>query len=479
MVKLLHLVTMKLSFPISPEQIREGMKEVIEKIQKETKWDLVRNLSDVAITLGYAPEFGDDFGVIRKPDSIIFSDWIEKLIPDTFRSNIMEFLVVREAFSFFIEDKVIFGKLAVITEYLQNILSFAYLRKAYNKKSLEIKFSHLRSRFLFIPKNLGSDETRLYNKKYEIHSIVLTQSISYNLLLKSYLDFVEELLDEEIDFEEILDYLIRYLSNSPLEIAAPIRLKRKTLRVLEKLVNIGFESSTKDIAKYLNINHTTVFRELNKIVSRYNATFRVEKNFYLLGLNHYLIIVKYKKEDSSSTEKIVDLLKSMRYIFEIFIGEGSNFSYVYSLTLCPDLVAEYLTKKLLKLEKEKIIEEFDVIPLKNRTFRSAYIEDSFNPSIKNFKKLIDNEIECTKLTNWENNNFEEDGVYRFTSNEKRLLRFLSIYISNGIVNYNYYRVFPVLFDYVENYLFTGFIEIGGWFIKIEKARFFHQSNSIF
>ena len=347
---------MKLTSPISTEQIREGMAEVIDKIKEEAGWEIVRNLSDVTIAMGEAPEFGSDFGAVRESDSIVFGNWIENLIPDTFRFNILEFLLIREAFSFFIEEKVLFGKLTVITEYLLNILSFAYLRKAYDTKSLEIRFTHIRSKFLFIPKNLSSEETRLHNKRYELHSIVITQLISYNLLFNTYLQFIEELSDDEIDFEEILDYLIRYLSNSPLEIAAPIRLKRKTLQVLEKLVDIGFEASTKDIAKYLKVNHTTVFRELNKIVSRLNAVFRVEKNFHKLGLNHYLILIKYKNRDSSAIERILDLLKSNKYIYEIYSGEGSNFSYLYSLTLCPDMVAENLTKKLRKFEKQKIIE---------------------------------------------------------------------------------------------------------------------------
>ena len=432
---------MNLPSPISSEQIREEIAKIVEKIQEETKWDMKRNLTDVSISFGEAPEFGSDFGTVRMSDSIIFANWIENLIPDTFRFNILEFLIIREAFSFFFEAEVLFGNLLVVTEYLQNILAYAYLRKAYDRKSMEIKFTHVRSKFLFNPRNLSSEETRLHNKRYELISIVTTQSISYSLLFNSYLHFIEDLVDEEIDFEEILNYLIRYLSNSPLEIAAPIRLRRNSLSVLESLVNIGFDASTRDIANHLNLNHTTVNRELIKIASRYIAVFRVEKNFHKLGLNHHLIIIKYKNGDSSSTEEILDLLKSNRYIFEIYSGLGSNFNYVYCLTLCPYIVAENLIFKLRRFENKEIIEEFDVIPLKNRIFRSAFVEDSFSPSIANFKRLIDSELDCTKLVTFENTNFEEDSAYRFAFNEKKLLWLISAYQSNGIVHYNHFRGF--------------------------------------
>jgi len=434
---------MNLSFPMSPEQIREEMAQVIEKIQEETKLDLVRNLSDVAITIGEAPEDGQIFGTVREPNLIVFGSWIEKLIPETIRFNILEFLIIREAFSFFIEDEVLFGRLSTITQYLQNVLSFAFLRKTYETKSLELKFSHIKSRFLFIPKNISSDEKILFNKKFELNTIVIKQSITFKLLLSTFLHYIEDILDEDIDFEEILDYLLRYLSNSPLEIAAPIRLKKTTLQVLENLVKIGFEASTKDIANYLDLNQTTVFRELNKIASRYVASFRVEKNFFKLGLKHHLILIKYNDRDSSTTDKIFDLLKSNRYIFEIYSGGNSDFSYVYCLTLCPYIVAENLIYRLQRFVKEEIIVEFEVIPLKNRIFRSAFVEDSFQPSVANFSKLINDELKCTKLITWGKNNFEEESASRFTSNDKRLLWFMSLYQSNGIVNYNHYRGFTV------------------------------------
>ncbi len=434
---------MNQTFPMSLKQIREEMKKVLEKIHEETKCDLVRNLSDVSITIGKAPEDDQDFGTVREPNSIVFGDWIEKLTPSTIQVNILEFLIIRAAFTFFIEEKTIFGRLSVITQYILNVLSFAYLRKAYDKKSVELKFVHIRSRFLFIPENLSRDERRLYNKKYELNTIVLKQSITFKLLLNTFLQFTEDILDEEIDFEEILDYLIRYLSNSPLEIAAPIRLKRTSLQVLEKLVDIGFQASTNDIANSLNLNQKTVFRELIRISSLYIASFRVEKNFYKLGLKHHLIIIKYSNQDSSTTEKILDSLKSNRYVFEIYSGGNSDFSYVYCLTLCPYIVAENLIYRLQRFVKEEIIVEFDVIPLKNRIFRSAFVKDSFQPSVANFSKLINGELKCTKLITWGNNNFEEENASRFTSNDKRLLWFMSLYQSNGIVNYNHYRGFTV------------------------------------
>lgn len=431
---------MNLSFPISPEQIREGMKEIIERIKEETKWDTVRTLADVSISIGEAPEYGQFFGVTREPKSIIFGSWIDQITPNTIRFNQFEFLIVRESISFFFEEKYLFSELKEITNFFLNMTAISFLRKEYDRQSLEIRLTTAKSRFLFIAKDVTSEEKLFYNKMYEVFSLVISQTISIKLIRNTYYHFVEDTPFDELDYEEILDYFIRYLSDSPEEIISPIRLKNRTLQVLQKIVEFGFTGTTPQIAESLDINTSTISRELNQIAARYNAKFRVEKNFYKLGLHHYHTIIRLEKGNNNSITKIIEMFKSIRYFGEIYQGSNENLNYIYCISLCPEIVAENLRFKLKKYRKSNVILSFEVKPASNRIFRTALIGRDFKPSLVNYRKLMNNEISCLKLTTWKNTNFEQDVSVKFKPSDKNMLRFLGIYQSNGIVNFNFYKV---------------------------------------
>jgi len=432
---------MKLSFPISHEQIREGMEEVIEKIKEETGWDLARNLSDDTIELGEAPEYGQDFGSVRELKSIIFGSWADQIEPNTIRVNLFEFLIVRESISLFFEKKYLFSELKEITNFFLNLMAISFLRKEYDKRSLEIKLSTAKSRFLFIAKDVSNEEKLFYNKMYEILSLVISQTISIKLLRNTYFHFIEETPFDELDFEELLDYVIRYLSNSPEEIVSPLRLKNRTLQVLQKIAEFGFTGTSPQIAESLNINSSTISRELNQIATRYNAKFRVEKNFYQLGLQHHHIIIRLEKGKNNFNTEIMKVLESMRYIGEIYQGSNENLNYIYCVTLCPTIVADNLRSKLQKYQNNKTIQSFEVNTTMEKIYRITLISKDFKPTLTNYKKLLNDEISCIKLTTWKNSNFEQDVKVKFKPNEKNLIRFLGIYQSNGIGNYNFYKVF--------------------------------------
>ncbi len=432
---------MNLSFPISPEQIRAGMGEVVTKIQEETGWNLERNLSDISITMGDASEFGSDFGTVRASDSIIFGSWVNQIVPETVSVNLFEFLIIRESISLFFEEKYLFSVLKEITDFFLNLMAISFLRKEYDKRALEIRLSNATSRFLFIAKEVTSEERLIFNKKHELLTLVISQTISIRLLRDTYFHFIEDTPFEEIDIEELLDYVLRYLSNSPEEVISPIRLNRRTLQVLEELVNLGFSGTTPQIAENLGINTASISRILNQIAVRYNAKFRVEKNYYKLGLHYHLIIIRLEIDNQESYSRIMVELEKIKYIYEIYSGLGNDYQYIYCVTLCPFIVAENLSSKLQRYQNSNIIISFDVKPTQNRIFQTALIDNEFSPTFNNYKKLISGEIPCKKLVTWDNSYFEEDISTQFSERDSNLLRFLSIYQSNGIVNYNYYKVF--------------------------------------
>ncbi len=425
---------MNLTFPLTPEIIRESIQETISEIKEESGWDLARELSDVTIELGDAPEIDPAFGVIRSYNKLIFGNWLNEITPNYNRVNTCEFLVIRESFAFFISSNILFKTDFKLLDYILDLLACSFLRKKYEKTSFGLKLNVLLFRFIVRPKIIHDEKKDLIFKIDALLYNIIAQEITYILILNTFNHFVNESSEQEFDSNEILDYIYRYIVKSPEEIIAPIFLRNITLQVLQKIVNLGFEATSTSLADNLNIDNTTITRELIKITNRYNAKFRVEKNFYKLGLYYYSIIIRLKSRKNETLTQIIDELLKVRYIGEVYEGSNKTYTYIYSFTLCPHIVADSLDNKLLKFQNKGLIQSYEIKPLKNRLFLTALVEEKFTPTIDNYRKLLNNEIQCVKLVTWDNNKFKEDIPYKFTSSEKNLLQFISIYQSHILSN---------------------------------------------
>ncbi|HUT80128.1 MAG TPA: hypothetical protein VMZ29_02920 [Candidatus Bathyarchaeia archaeon] len=425
---------MNLTFHLTPEVIREGIKETIKEIKEESGWDLTRELSAVTIELGDAPEVGPKFGVVRTQDKLIFGNWLNDITPNYNKINTCEFLIIRESFDFFISSNILFKLEFELIDYILNLLACSFLRKKYEKASFGLKLNVLLFRFIIRHKEIDDKKKELIYKIDALLSNIISQEITYVLILNTFNHFVNESSDYELEIDEILDYLYRYIVKSPEEIVAPIYLRNITLQVLQKVVNLGFDATSVLLADTLDIDNTTITRELIKITNRYNAKFRVEKNFYKLGLYYYSIIIRLKSKNDETLSQVIDQLLKTKYIGEVYNGYNKDYLYIYIITLCPHIVADSLDNKLLKLQNKGLIHSFEVKPLKNRLFFTTLVEDKFTPSLDNYKKLLNNEIPCVKLLTWDNNRFSEDVPYSFTRNEKNLLQFISIYQSHILAN---------------------------------------------
>ncbi|NHJ84879.1 MAG: hypothetical protein FK734_05425 [Asgard group archaeon] len=418
------------------------MKKVISEIKDETNWDFARDFSAVTISVGDAPEDGSLFGIRRSATELIFGSWISELSPNYYRNNLYEFLIIRESFALFFTDEILFQENFDIVSYIINILAFSYLKRIYKKKSFELKYNNVRSHLIVIKETTPESHQSFIKKVDSLLTIVLTQNLSIRLVFDTFTHFLDDFVFGEIDQDEILDYLLRYLSNKPEEVVAPIRLRPITLEILSHIVDQGFGVSSLTLADEMNIDNTLITRELNKITNRYNAKFRVEKNSYKLGLHYHSIIVRFKSENKKHLEKIFNDLCKIDYIGEIYEGVGEDdTSYLYSITLCPFIVADGLSNRLEKYFKNNFLDSFEVKPLKNRIFMTALTEKSFKPSLENYQGLLDGSLPCIKIETWNNNTFSDDVPYNFTKDERDLLRFLSIYQSHSLANPQSYRLF--------------------------------------
>jgi hypothetical protein len=432
---------MPIEFPLSPEKIREEMKRIISKIREETSWEQKRKLSEITIKIGNTPEYGPIFGIDRSKKKITFGSFLNELTPKYYRTNLVEFLIIRETIACFINNDLLFENEFPLVHYILNLCALAFSRKKHEKRSFETKLVNIRNRFLFEDESLDEAERYFHSKIQSLSSIVISQKILFKHLMETFLHFLEELSYTEEDENEVLEYLYRYFSNIPEEIVAPIRLKQNTLLVLEKVVELGFNATAKTISKILGKDHATIYREFNKIASRYNAYFRVQKNFNKLGLHYYFILIRLIRDNEDNFQRIIEELNKIRYIDEAYEGIGENYRYAFLVTLCPHLITNSLEKKLDRLKKNGVVESFEIKPLNNRVYMTTFIEERFEPSIENYKKLLNGKINCTKIKTWDNNHFQQSPPMKFSEKDKNLLRTISVYKSHSLVNPQYYRVF--------------------------------------
>lgn len=442
---------MKLEFPLTPEKIRDGMLKVISSIREETNWDLLRTLSDVAIEIGDAPEQGYTFGVNKVKNKLIFAKWVDSIQPEITSRKIWEFIIIRESMSFFVKTELLEKGIEELTRLFLNFMAMAYHQKLYKGKSFESEFQLLKVRFLYL-----SDEDKIATKqlKKELDSlltIIVTQDITYELIYKTYLFFIEDIPLNEIDVEELVNDFQRYLSSSTEEIAAPIQFKDSVVIVINELINLGHNTSAVEIAKNLQMNHSTVTKHLTKLVSRYNAYWRREYNWKKLGLHTYMILVEISKNNETVKKEIGMELESIPYFFDLFEGENSDFNYLYAVLHCPHSIADNLTYTLEKKLNDKLINSFEIKPINRRVFRTAFVHPHIKPTLNNYDKMLKGRTPIQKFVTWDSNEFDSKTIELNISDDS-LLGFMSILLNKSITTKGF---FGVWLDKLEGFLFSN------------------------
>ncbi|MBD3189911.1 MAG: ArsR family transcriptional regulator [Candidatus Heimdallarchaeota archaeon] len=438
------------SSSLTPDIIREKIKEIAEKIEQETSWSLERELSDIKIELGKAPEYYESFGVHRQTNKLIFGEWLNRIEPKTVRKRFWEFILVREALTLFFEKKFFGKELRQLTNFILNIGTFAFLKKKY-PKTLESKFNVIRGRFLLIDEETKKEHYLLLNLRSLIDKIV-NQGISYQTLLDTFKKFIDEDIISQINIEELVNDLSLVFSNNPLEIAAPIYLPKRTADILEKLVELGFKTSTTEIAESLEINQSTVSRHIAKLSSRYTAKWIIERNWAKLGLETHLLLIRLPLGKANRLASLIEELLNYRYIYNIFEGRGKDYLYIYTVIHSPNLLIKIISKKLSLYQKKGYVSSFLFKRVFNRLYYMGITSNYFRSTISDLIKIINDEISVTRINLWDNNWHQDEHFAQLDSKDKPLLRFLSIIQSDSLTSYGNYGCFlPELKRFLEDH----------------------------
>jgi hypothetical protein len=423
-----------LSLNKKPKDILKEIQEIFEDIKENTGWESTRLPSDVKFEIGDAPEYFENFGIIRKKNKIIFGNWINEVEPKAVSSHFWEFIIIRECFAFFFEDRLLFGELSQLTSFILNFLALTYMKFKDPLSSQDIKFIPIQGRFLLSKESNNEKNNELYSKIATLLDTII-QGISYKMLYNTYMNFVIDTPLKDLDAEETIDDIKRYLTNDPEVIAAPIYLKKNTMEVLLKLVEYGSRSSTSDLSKELDINQSTVARQIAKLVSKFSANWRLEKNYFKLGLHSYILLIRFTNDNKNNIDAVSEELLKFNYIDRIFEGQNRNQYYIYTTFYCPHLIAERIAKKMKNLQEKKLIDTFEIELIKDRIYNISIINRKLQPNYKNYQKLLSKEIPVSKISLWNNNFLINKEKEIFERKDKPLLQFISKVISKSISKY--------------------------------------------
>ncbi|MCE7744244.1 MAG: LysR family transcriptional regulator [Candidatus Heimdallarchaeota archaeon] len=433
-----------------PKDILKDIQLIFEDIIKNTDWKPIRYPKDIEIEFGDAPEYYENFGVIREKNKLVIGLWIDNVKPKVLGIHFLEFIQIRECFSLFFDDNLLFGNQSVLISLFLNLLALSYLQMKDPVSSSEIKSVPIQGRFLLPIKNEES------HYKEEIHSIIyslldiINQGTSYKMLYNTFMSFIEDIELDDIESEEILDDLRRYLLKDPEEITAPIFLKRNTTEVLRSLIEHGSNASAIKIAEALNINQSTVTRQIAKLSSKYYTRWRLEKNYSRLGLFSYILIIRYSSYSKAYMEGIYDDLFEIKYFKEFYEGGNEEFKFQYALIYCPHLISEKIARKLSNYKQKGMIDSFVLKSIKNRTFRTTIVDKPFKPTLINFKKLIDEEIQSTRFVLWDTFHHKNHEKELIEKKDENVLKYISIIISKSLSQFGLFGAYMAeLQEFVE------------------------------
>jgi len=418
-----------LSINKKPKDIFEEIQNIFEDIKENTDWEPKRLLKDIKIEIGDAPEYYENFGVVRKEKKLIFGKWIDEVKPQINSKYLWDFLIIRESLGFFIDDNLLFGNHALLLGFHLNLLALSYLQIKKPDSARDVKSLPIQARFLLQTEKKHDDE--LQSKLYSLIEII-NQGTTYKMLHNTFMSFIEDVEFDDIDSEEILDDLRRYLSKDQEEITAPIFLKRTTSDILKYLIEVGSDASASKIAEVLNVNQSTVTRQIAKLSSKFYTKWRLEKNYAKMGLYSYILIIRYPIENEFNLKAIYDDLIKIKYFREFFEGRNDDFHFQYAVIHCPHLISEKIAKRLSNYEQQGQIHSFEIKLLKNRSFRTTIVNKPFKSKITNFRKLINNKISSEKLVLWDIYQHNDLNKEIIDEKDQNVLSFMSFIVSKGL-----------------------------------------------
>lgn len=431
-----------------PKDILKEIQTIFENINKNTGWEPKRHPNEIKIEIGDAPEYHENFGVIRKENNLVIGKWIDEVKPKFRSEDLWEFIIIRESFTHFIDNSLLYGKQTLLVAFLLNLLALSYLQMMDPDSAIETKTIPIQNRFLMPIKNDHKSSEEILSTIWSLIEVI-NQGTTYKMLFNTFLSFIEDVNLDDIDSDEILDDLRRYLSKDQEEIAAPIYLKKNTIEVLKNLIEFGSNASSSRIAENLEVNQSTVTRQIAKLSSKFYTKWRLEKNYAKMALHSYVLIIRYPIENGNYLSVVYEDLLKIKYFREFYEGKNEHSHFQYAVIHCPHLISEKIAKKLSNFKQQGFVHSYDLKLIKNRIFKTTIVNKPFKSSLSNFKKLLNNEILSEKIVLWDIHKHKDLIKGPIDKRDQSVLKFISFIISKSLSQFG---IFGAHVDKLQDFL---------------------------
>lgn len=395
------------------------------------------------------------FGIKRTKSKIIFGNWVFDLMLEK-KNSLLFYFILKEALFHFLDFRE-----NDIDEMVLNIISILFFVKLKN-----ITLEHIQ--FIFITSQTITEE--IAGEDYQIWlnmiPLLVAKNIPFSDVFSFYLSLFQNMKSPNsikgLKFKEwVIDQTFQeenYIS--------PIYFTQKQFEIVERLFSLDYNQfSIKYLSKSLSL-HPDTLRNRFRSLHNYGSAWIANINFNKLKLNRYFL--KIRTDGKTNFDSLGNFLLKNPYLKILYHGSNEDSKFYYSPRFyCPHFVAEQLTNTLIGYQDKNLIKNFSLQLIKKITHYNTFINSPLNPSITNFQKLLNGEINQAKkfsISYFSLNNtidFSEDK----TSLDRTLLYFLSLvksrYLTKGKIAVelqqidNFYKENDIPF--IDDYSRTDFL----------------------
>ncbi|MBK5114885.1 MAG: hypothetical protein JJE41_14770 [Candidatus Heimdallarchaeota archaeon] len=330
-------------------------------------------------------EYSITYGISRSNEIITIADWIFDL-PKMMKIYILQFIIIKES-TLHVLNPNLDNNFSEIEEVIANISSILLLTDAFSVIAYDNPLiASIRARIY--PSEICGKENIFWDK---LLNLLFSKKISFVEVLKLSREIFSNRTDD-ITEEDIINAFSKWVFDSTVkeeDVIIPIYLTDRLITIVDQLLEFGYEDGTApNIASKINLHENTVRNQMTYL-TQHNSTFwRPELNLEKLNLNSYFLKIIVK--ESSSFEKINQMIVNIPYVKAVYHSINTEDQIIYSpLFFCPHLIANNLDAKLIKLQKENIIESYTLQIVQDRKLYATITNYPFKPNKKTFQDLID------------------------------------------------------------------------------------------
>jgi len=330
-------------------------------------------------------EYSVSYGISRSNEIITIADWIFEF-PKMMKIYILQYIIIKESILHVINPDLNY-KISEIEEVIANISSILLITDIFSIIAYDNPLiASIRARIY--PSEICGKEIIFWDN---LLNLLFSKKISFTEVLKLSREIFSN-RTEDITEEDIIKAFSKWVFDITVkeeDVIIPIYLTNRLITIIDQLLEFGYENGTApNIASKINLHENTVRNQMTYL-TQHNSTFwRPELNLEKLNLNSYFLKIIVK--ESSSFEKINQMITNIPYVKTVYHSKNSDDQIIYSpLFYCPHIIANNLDAKLIKLQKENIIESYTLQIVQSRKLYATITNYPFKPNKKTFQDLMD------------------------------------------------------------------------------------------